>query len=549
MKVKKRTAFMIMLTSLVIASMPCLSACGEEDDGSGGEFFAVIAENPQNLDPQLAADKSSLYVIKNIYATLTDIDGKGEVVNGSASGCTVSEDGRTYTFTLRSGLFWRGLSGGDVPLTAHDYEYAFKRIYTPETKSPHTERFSQIRGAMDYYEGNALDMGVHAVDDYTLEIELISPDCDFLRLLAHPAASPCNKELFEGTRGRYGLSAEDVYCCGAFYVTDWNYDPYWTENRIILERIGANSHEGYRTYPKSLHIEIDGDRAAAELKNNAYCEGYAASCEEYTKEVSRSYEIEEFGCCTSFLMFAPGSAIYEDRGARQALSSVIDRGALAENLGGDEDASANTLAEGVFPKGLISGGASIRELCSGEWGSFFKSSESPLSLWENFKGEHTEIDFNSLFLLISDDYPSPSAAESIVGDFERELGFYCTPVYESPAQYERRVQTGEYDLRIGTVCPDFPLLSDFAKTLLRETSFNAPDGVFPESISAALSDCGDSSAKGAAAEDFEEEFISGAYAIPLTCESKYFFIHKNAEDIWYEPCSETVFYKYAKKYE
>lgn len=536
---KRHLKRLLILLTVILISVN-FGGCGEEDDGSGGNFFAVIDENPRNLDPQLAEDSSSVYVIKNIYATLTDIDGEGDVAFGAAYGCEISEDGKTYTFRLRSGLFWRGLSGDDLPLTAYDYEYAFKRIYTPETYSPHREVFSCIRGAMDYYDGNALDMGVRAVDDYTLEIELVRPDCDFLRLMAHPAASPCNEKLFAATRGRYGLSAEDTYCCGAFYVADWNYDPYWTENRIILERIGVNSHEGYRTFPRSVHIEISGDRPEAELKNNAYCEGYAiADREEYTKEVSREYSIREYYCGTSFLMFAPGSVIGENAGARQALCSVIDRDNLIGNRG-----EGSAPSGGVFPEGLICGGKGIRDICAEAGAALYKTA-SPRAVWDNFRGEHGEVDFNSFFLLVSDDYPSPKAAESVVEDFERELDFYCTPVYESAGEYERRVSAGEYDLRIGTVCPGFGIVSDFARAAAAEAG-NRDDVL--NGRAAALSGGVNVSEKGEAAQAFEETFISGAYAVPVSCEAKYFLTHEDVSDLWYDPFTEVVFYKYAKKF-
>ena len=128
-----------------------------------------------------------------------DIDGSGMIVNGTAQSYTVSSDGLTYTFKLREGLCWQGLSSSEtVSLTAYDYEYAFRRIYDPQTHSPHTERFSDIKNSMAVYGGamSSSQLGVKAVDELTLEITLEYPDCEFLKLMAHPAASPCNEQLF-----------------------------------------------------------------------------------------------------------------------------------------------------------------------------------------------------------------------------------------------------------------------------------------------------------------------------------------------------------------
>ena len=97
----KKVNILIMAALFGVMS---LTACGSGDDGSGGEFNVVISSNPGNLDPQLAEDKESFYVIRNIYGTLMDIDGSGMIVNGTAHSYTVSSDGLTYTYKLREDL-------------------------------------------------------------------------------------------------------------------------------------------------------------------------------------------------------------------------------------------------------------------------------------------------------------------------------------------------------------------------------------------------------------------------------------------------------------
>lgn len=531
------------LGAVIAAVMICLSlcACGEDDDGSGGNFFAVIENNPENLDPQLAEDRSSQFIIRNIYATLMEPDGSGDVARGAAESVTVSEDGRVYTFTLRQGLVWRGTSGDDVPLTAHDYEFAFKRIYDPDTHSPYRELFSCIKDCMAYYEGTSASMGVTAADDRTLVIELVEPDCDFLRLMCHTAASPCNEQLFLSTGSRYGLSVNDVYCCGAFYVTEWNYDPYWTENRLILEKIGTNSKDGYRTYPHSLQVEISGDREEAELKNNTLCDGYGIDDRsEYTGDAARRYDLNEFCCKTSFLMVRPGSALSaeENREARLALAAAVSRADISEDL-----AEGSSVAGGIFPPQLFSGGHSLRELCGDTGHDRIYGSVSPAQAWEDFRADNPGEDTNSYVLLVSDDYPSPGAAEDIVTSFENELGFYCMPVYEDSRDYDRRVSEGDYDLRIGTVASRCGLAADFAReTVLQSGAAGA------ETAAQRLSGGADLNEKGSRATEFEHEIISGGYAVPVSYETEYFLTSTDTEDIRYDPFGDVIFYKYARKY-
>ncbi|MBQ5334207.1 MAG: peptide ABC transporter substrate-binding protein, partial [Oscillospiraceae bacterium] len=158
--------FRVLLFTSVLA-MLSLCACGAGDDGADGEFYAVISDNPKNLDPQMAEDSQSMFVIRNTFALLMDMDGDGRLINGSAKNYSVSEDGLTYTFELREGLFWFGMSGKDgVPLTAYDYEYAFRRIYDSSTHSPYAELFSCIKNSMAVYDGakNEAELGVTAKD-------------------------------------------------------------------------------------------------------------------------------------------------------------------------------------------------------------------------------------------------------------------------------------------------------------------------------------------------------------------------------------------------
>lgn len=514
--------------------MLLLCSCGNEEDGSGGSFFAVIENNPENLDPQTACDKESLLVIKNIYATLTDTDGNGEVICGAADSFTVSDNGLKYTFNLRSGLVWKGLDGNQTPLTADDYVYAFERIYTAETCSPYRDFFSCIKNSDGYYE-NRGELGVYATDSKTVVFELSYPNCDFPLMLSHPAASPCCEELFLSTQGRYGLSAEDTYSCGAFYLTDWNYDPYWTENHIVLDKISANSLENYRTYPDSIRIDITSDVKAAEAAEGVLVDSYAVSdISLYDREAERNYYIREYSCGTSFLMFSPDSPMASSRQARLALSSVIDRSKWGENI---EQAS------GIFPLWIKTGGVSIREMYPDR--SALPAVTAPENIWSSFAAQYPETDFNSFTMLVSDDF-DPDTANSVISDFEERLDFYCLPVFEDAAGYEKKLAAGEYDMRICTVSSEYALAECFAEEFLREASVS--EGELWETA-AKLSACSDNSSKCACADKLEEEMRQEAYALPLCYESRYLLTLNGSEDIFYDPCGDILYFKYAKKFD
>ena len=138
-----------------------------------------------NQDPFIIDPTANwLYdVPANQFVTLVGYDFvAGEVVAAGAESWTVSEDGTTYTFTLRDGWTW---SDG-TPVTADDYVFSFQRIVDPATAAPMAYRLYVIEGAQAINQGEVADLstlGVRAVDERTVEIELIAPASWFLSSL------------------------------------------------------------------------------------------------------------------------------------------------------------------------------------------------------------------------------------------------------------------------------------------------------------------------------------------------------------------------------
>ena len=214
------------------------SGC-EEDDGSGHTFKMNLASNPENLDPQMATDLSSRIVISNMMDGLVKMNEYGAIEADAAESYNISPDGLIYTFYLKKNIMWEAVNGYKALMTADDFVFAFQRIYdSGALHSPYVERFSCIKNSSAVAAGkmSAERLGVTAADDYTLIIELEYPYYNFLEMLTTTAAMPCNRVFFESTKGKYGLDDESTISNGAFYLKEWNYDPYWDNNYIIIRR-------------------------------------------------------------------------------------------------------------------------------------------------------------------------------------------------------------------------------------------------------------------------------------------------------------------------
>src|SRR5690606_34558976 len=148
---------------------------------SAQELNVTLDQNIAIIDPTA----NWLYdLTSNQFVPLVRYDfASAEVTPAGAESWTVSEDGLTYTFTIRDGWTW---SDG-TPVTAPDYEYAFQRIADPATAAPMAYRIYVIENAQAVNQGQNPDptsIGVTALDERTLEVRLVAPASWFLSSLA-----------------------------------------------------------------------------------------------------------------------------------------------------------------------------------------------------------------------------------------------------------------------------------------------------------------------------------------------------------------------------
>lgn len=223
--------------------------------GSSASFTWKLSRVPSNLDPQIASESPELIAVTNLYRGLTRIDESGEPVLDCAESYTVSADGCTYTFTLKDGLSYTKLKRHEkeYDLTAQDFVFGMQRVFMPETNSPYSSTFLNIKNAKQVLNGTMSpdQLGVSAPDEHTVVFQLEQPDSEFLAKLSQAGAMPCNQEFFENSGGAYGLTAQYTLANGSFYLYNWN------ENGLFLRRSTTGNQIG------NLRLVIDTDTASS----------------------------------------------------------------------------------------------------------------------------------------------------------------------------------------------------------------------------------------------------------------------------------------------
>jgi ABC-type transport system substrate-binding protein len=216
--------------ALVIAASPVVA----QDATQGGSIIVTYKDDVSTLDPAIGYDWQNWSMIKSLFDGLMDYaPGTTELVPDLATDYTVSEDGKTYTFTLRQGVkFHNGRE-----MTAEDVKYSLDRVVRPETQSPGAGFFDSIEGFDEVTSGEADSLkGVEVVDPYTVRFTLSRPDAPFLHKLALNFAHVVAREAVEAAGADFGKQPVGT---GAFRLAEWTLG-----QRVVFERNPDYYHEG-----------------------------------------------------------------------------------------------------------------------------------------------------------------------------------------------------------------------------------------------------------------------------------------------------------------
>ena len=219
----KKSRFKKILSLVIVATLSTTFFVGcsdskKESKGDGQVLTYNLGADSKTLDPALNSSVDGGIVLSNAFEGLCRTDKNDKAIKGGAESWTISDDQLTYTFKLRKDAKW---SNGD-PVTAHDYEYAWKRVLNPDTAAEYAYQMYYIKGAEAYNtgSGSADEVGVKAVDDYTLEVQLESPTSYFLELTAFPCYFPVDKKVVEAD-SNWATKVDTYVSNGPFELKEW----------------------------------------------------------------------------------------------------------------------------------------------------------------------------------------------------------------------------------------------------------------------------------------------------------------------------------------
>ncbi len=343
MKAKKIMA--LVLAFCMVLGLVSLSGCGKK---KAKGVTVQIGPNPETLDPALNSAVDGGNMLITLFETLLIIDQDNKVQPGQAEKYTVSDDGLTWTFTMRDGLKW---SDG-TELNAKDFEYTFKRIADVKLAAPYADT---VIGMIDGYkdaignpdadgktttEPNTDLLNVKASEDgKTLTVKLAYPCSYFDKIVAFGTMSPVQKATVEANGDAWATKPETYVCNGPYMISEW------TESERIVCKKNPNYVGGWdssKIVTDTLNFLLLEDESASFA---AYNSGEAQLIKNVpTEEIPSLKKSTEGGdfyvdtiLGTYYLNMNTQKAPFNDVNVRKALNLAIDR-----------DYIANTLMQGTY---------------------------------------------------------------------------------------------------------------------------------------------------------------------------------------------------------
>lgn len=317
-----------------------------------------LASEPAKLDPALNSSVDGGCLAVNSFEGLMTYDAEGKLQPACAESYEVSEDGLTYTFTMRDGLKW---SNGEA-LTAKDFEYSWKRAADPQTAADYAYlyevlangKYEEIDG-VDTFVGLADDAVVASEDGKTLTVKLTSVCPYFLDLCAFPAFFPVYEASVTAgnpdgtTPGGWASDAGDLFVCnGAYVLKDWAHDSSMTYVK------NENYRDADSVKVPTMNFMLSADDTATYAAYQAGNLDFIDTLPNDEMKTVIEAENPEFHVAdnlgTYYVGFNYNSPLWEKLGLneaeactfRKALCLLVDRDFIIENIGQTNQEAATT---------------------------------------------------------------------------------------------------------------------------------------------------------------------------------------------------------------
>ncbi len=341
-----------------------LAACGGGGEEPGGEatldISVCFASEPSTIDPALNTAVDGAIMLQHTFEGLIkwvdDGEGNATLAPGMAESWDVSEDGTVYTFHLREDALW---SDGE-PVTAYDFEYAWKRVVDPETAADYSYMLDCVKNGPEIiYVGTMSpdDLAAVALDEKTFEVTLHTAIPYFIEIAAFPATFPVRQDIIEEYGDQWTFDPATYIGNGPYMMSEWVHNSY------IMMVKNPNYYDYDKLGPDSIKFALMDD-------NNAILAAFNSGELDFAEnppvdEIPALLESGQLKVAdyigTYFVCFQTQKEPFDDPRVREAFSLVIDRNYIVNQI----SRAGETPAGGFVPNGIYDAegpGSDFREV-------------------------------------------------------------------------------------------------------------------------------------------------------------------------------------------
>ncbi len=533
------------------ASADNSGAAPAETGAASASDLNIMLETPvQSLDPQQATDGTSFEVIANFTDGLMQMDKDGQAVNALAESYDLSEDGLTYTFHIREDANW---SNG-TPVTAADFVFAWQRAVDPNVASEYSYMLSdigQIKNAAEIIAGEVdkSELGVTAVDEKTLQVELNVPVSYFLSLMYFPTYYPVNEEFFTSCGDTYATSPETVLSNGAFVLD--SYEPAATAFHFTKNN---DYYDAANIQLAGLNYQVIQDSQQALMSYQTGALDTTLVNGEQVDQVKDDPEFMAIGAGYLWYVAPNIDAVEElkNLNIRLALTHAINRDSITTDVLKDGSAPTYTAVPMDFAAGPDGSDYSADQTKYADVCSY--DADKALEYWNAGLAELGVSEITLDMVVDADDAPQ-KVAQVLKEQWETTLpGFTVNLVVEPKKQRVEDLQNGNFELGLTRWGPDYADPMTYLGMWITNNSNNYGlwsnaeyDAIIAECTTGDL--CTDAQGRWERLYDAEKIVMDEAVIFPLYTQCNAVMMSSKAVGVDFHPVALNRVYKSAVKAE
>ncbi|EFK32108.1 peptide ABC transporter substrate-binding protein [Lactobacillus delbrueckii] len=467
-KIKKFT-----LAAVSVSAAFLLAACGSQQSSSSAskdkQVLKLSATAP--LDTIDISKATGYGQTGNVFESFYRLGKNGQPAAGLAKSGTVSKDGKTWTFKLRSNAKW---SNGEK-ITAQDFVYSWRRTINPKTASPYAYLFSGIKNADEIIAGkkSPSSLGIKALNQETVQVKLNRPIAYFKVLMAYPLFGPQNEAFIKKTGKKYATSSKYMLYSGPFKLTGWKgtndtwsfvkNNQYWDKQAVKLSKISyqvvKTTNTGYQLYQQGkLDLTPLSSEQVKQLKKNKDFKTYPYS---YVAFLAYNFQAKD----------ATVKKALNNKNIRLALSLSLDRKILTSKVFGD----GSSVPTGFVASGLAYDPANKEDFAKEQKVANTVDYNEKLAekYWKTGLKELGLKNLNLTLLASNESTNADALTQYLQSQWTKVLSGINVKVNSIPSKNAyTKASSGDFDIYVSGWGGDFSDPMTFMQILQKGTSYN-----------------------------------------------------------------------------